>query len=560
MSSPSLQQILYMLIAGWEGECVEFKEANDNFSTSDIGKYFSALANEANLRGVSSAWLVFGVSNRRQIVGTTYRTDPGRLQSLKHQIAQDVDPSTSFREIHELTTTDGHRVLMFEIPAAPRGIPIAWKGHFHARNGESLTALSLAKQDEIRAQSLGDDWSAAFCPSATLADLSPEALAKAREIFTAKYSDRIPAETIRGWDDMTFLEKAALVVDGKLRRSCLLLLGNPESVHHLSPTVAEMSWKLEGPELAYEHFGPPFLFTTSLLYQRIRNIRLTLLPPGQMIPLELAKYDQRIVLEALHNCIAHQDYTRCERILVIERPTELVFQNAGNFFDGSPQDYVVSNRTPTRYRNRALAQAMVHLRMIDTMGFGIRDVMFKGQARRFFPLPDFDLTDPAHVVLRIQGRFIDENYSRALLTHDDLPWPEVLALDAIQKGAEPDEETLAALRRKGLIEGRKPALHVAASVAAATGDTAEYIRHRAFDDAYYCDLILEYLRKFGQGTRADFRRLILDKLSDVLTERQKENKINNLLQKLKRHGRIVPEGRTSGGVWRLPPENKPNGT
>jgi ATP-dependent DNA helicase RecG len=321
-----------------------------------------------------------------------------------------------------------------------------------------------------------------------------------------------------------------------------------------------MSWKLEGPELAYEHFGPPFLFTTSLLYQRIRNIRLTLLPPGQMIPLELAKYDQRIVLEALHNCIAHQDYTRCERILVIERPTELVFQNAGNFFDGSPQDYVVSNRTPTRYRNRALAQAMVHLRMIDTMGFGIRDVMFKGQARRFFPLPDFDLTDPAHVVLRIQGRFIDENYSRALLTHDDLPWPEVLALDAIQKGAEPDEETLAALRRKGLIEGRKPALHVAASVAAATGDTAEYIRHRAFDDAYYCDLILEYLRKFGQGTRADFRRLILDKLSDVLTERQKENKINNLLQKLKRHGRIVPEGRTSGGVWRLPPENKPNGT
>jgi hypothetical protein len=26
--------------------------------------------------------------------------------------------------------------------------------------------------------------------------------------------------------------------------------------------------------------------------------------------------------------------------------------------------------------------------------------------------------------------------------------------------------------------------------------------HRAFDDAYYCDMILEYLRKFGQGTRA----------------------------------------------------------
>ena len=554
MSNIDLQSLLPSLIAGWEGECVEFKEANDNFPTSDIGKYFSALANEANLRGLLSGWLVFGVNNSQQIVGTVYRTEHTRLQSLKHQIAQDTDPNTSFREIHEMVTPDGHRVLLFEVPAAPRGIPIAWKGHYFARNGESLTALSLAKQDEIRAQSLGDDWSASFCQQASLSDLDPAALAKAREVFISKYSERIPEATIRGWDDLTFLERAALAAGGKLKRACLLLLGRPESAHHLSPAVAELSWKLEGPETAYEHFGPPFLLTTSLLYQRIRNIRLTLLPPGQMIPVELGKYDQRIVLEALHNCIAHQDYTRCERVLVIERPTELVFQNAGTFFDGIPRDYFLSNRTPTRYRNRALAQAMVHLRMIDTMGFGIRDVMFKGQARRFFPLPDFDVSDSNHVILRIQGRFIDENYSRTLLSHEDLPWPEVLALDAIQKGVEPDEDALQALRRKGLIEGRRPALHVAASVAAATGDTAEYIRHRAFDDAYYCDLILEYLLTFGQGTRADFRRLIKDKISDLLTDQQKDDKLKNLLQKLRSDSKIIREGQPPKSAWRLAPD------
>ncbi len=552
MTASDLQSLLQSLIDGWEGECVEFKDANDNFSTSEIGKYFSALANEANLRGLNAGWLVFGISDRRQIIGTAYRQEPARLQSLKQQIAQDTDPNTSFREIHELTTPDGQRVVLFEIPAAPRGIPIAWKGHFYARNGESLVALSIAKQDEIRAQSRAEDWSAAFCPQATLADLDPAALAKAREVFIAKYSERVPPEEIRAWPEITFLEKASLAAGGRLNRACLLLLGRPESVHHLSPSVAELSWKLEGPELAYEHFGPPFLLTTSLLYQRIRNIRLTLLPPGQMIPLELAKYDQRIVLEALHNCIAHQDYTLCERILVIERPAELVFQNAGSFFDGTPSDYIAANRTPSRYRNRALAQAMVHLRMIDTMGFGIREVMFKGQARRFFPLPDFDVSDPTHVILRLQGRFIDENYSRTLLSHEDLSWPEVLGLDAIQKGLEPEEEALQSLRRKGLIEGRRPALHVAASLAAATGDTAEYIRHRAFDDAYYCDLIVEYLKTFGQGTRADFRRLILDKISDVLNEEQKEYKVNTLLQKLRRQGKIVSEGRTKAGIWRLP--------
>ena len=551
MTSTQLQQQLDTLIAGWEGECVEFKDANDNFSTSDIGKYFSALSNEANLHNCSSAWLIFGVSNKtRTVTGTTYRPERERLQSLKQQIANDSEPSTTFREIHELQTPAG-RVILFQIPPAPRGMPISWKTHYYARNGESLAGLSISKLDTIRSQSVSEDWSAIICRDATLHDLSPDALTRAREIYTGKYSDRIPAETIRAWSDIAFLEKARLASGGTLTRACLLLLGRPEAAHHLAPAVAEISWKLEGPELAYEHFHPPFLLATTALYQRIRNLRLTLLPPGQMIPLELSKYDQRIVLEALHNCVAHQDYLRQERILVIERPGELAFQNAGNFFDGTPDDYIRTERTPTRYRNRLLAEAMVHLRMIDTMGFGIRDVMFKGQARRYFPLPDFDLTDPHHVVLRLQGRFIDENYSRALLTHTDLAWPEVLALDAIQKGEPVDETIVQELRSRGVVEGRRPDLHVAATVAASTGEQAEYILHRAFDDTYYCDLIIQFLRKFESARRTDFNRLLKDKLSDLLSEKRKVKKIENLLQRLRKQGKIELEGKSPRTTWRL---------
>ena len=116
-------------------------------------------------------------------------------------------PSTSFREIHELNTSAG-RVVLFEIPAAPRGLPIAWQTHFYARNGSSLTGLSIAKQDEIRAQGLADDWSAIVVKQATMADLDSDALAKARAIFTAKYTGRIPAKTIQGWSDAEFLGHA----------------------------------------------------------------------------------------------------------------------------------------------------------------------------------------------------------------------------------------------------------------------------------------------------------------------------------------------------------------
>ena len=551
-SHPDLE-FLHSLIREWENECVEFKEANDNFPTSDIGKYFSALANEANLRGCPSAWLVFGVRNRdRAIVGTTYRENSERLHSLKKQIADGADPSITFREIHELALSQG-RVILFEIPAAPRGTHIAWNGHFYARAHESLAALGLFKQDEIRSQSLNEDWSAGICENATLADLDPAAIAKARETFIMKFSARIPEAEIRSWDDAGFLDHAKVTIRGKITRTAILLLGRSESTHFISPNVAEMTWRLEGEETAYEHFHPPFFLTSTLLYQRIRNLRLTLLPPGQLIPLEIPKYDQRIVLEALHNCIAHQDYQLNERIIVTERASGLVFQNGGSFFDGSPEDYLVSHRTPTRYRNRFLAEAMVNLRMIDTMGFGIRQVMFRGQAKRFLPLPEYDLSQPGHVTLHLAGQFLDENYSRTLQSHPDLEWTDILALDRIQKGHVPDEIVLRTLRKRGLIEGRKPHLRITPDLAAQPEARADYLHHRAFDDDYYCKLILDYLAEFGSGKRADFERLLYKKLSDALSLKQKERKIGNLLQLLRRKGKIQAEGIKKSTVWRLAP-------
>lgn len=228
-------------------------------------------------------------------------------------------------------------------------------------------------------------------------------------------------------------------------------------------------------------------------------------------------------------------------------------RKVGSFFDGTPDDYIRTERTPTHYRNRFLAEAMVHLRMIDTMGFGIREVMWKGQARRYFPLPDFDLTVPGHVILRIQGRFIDENYSRALFAHSDMAWPEVLALDTIQKGSLPDDESLLNLRKQGLIEGRKPNLHVTAEIAAATDSEAEYLHHRAFDDRYFCDLIVDYLKTFGSAKRPKFNRLLESKVSDLLTPAQKRGKIDRLLKRLQAEGRIRLSGYGKGGMWTLNP-------
>ena len=274
MDQAELKLLLHELITRWEGEVVEFKQADNDYKTSEIGKYFSALANEANLRGAESGWLVFGVNNKsRTVVGTNYRPDTGQLNGLKHQMAQGTEPSITFRAIHEQHHADG-RVLLFEIPAAPRGMPVAWQGHFYARAGESLVSLGLDKQDEIRRQTLAVDWTAQIVPSATLDDLDEAAVRKARESFAKKYANRITLEDVMGWPLPTFLDRARLTQGGQITRATLLLLGKAEAAYRLSPHPAQLTWSLEGPERAYEHFGLPFLLKTTELYQRIRNMLL----------------------------------------------------------------------------------------------------------------------------------------------------------------------------------------------------------------------------------------------------------------------------------------------
>ena len=231
---------------------------------------------------------------------------------------------------------------------------------------------------------------------------------------------------------------------------------------HAIAYPAQITWKLVGQETAYEHFGPPFLLSTSQLYQRVRNIQLRLLPDDELLPHEVSKYDQKVVLEALHNCIAHQDYRQNQRIIVTERPDRLVFENAGHFYEGAPEDYVRGDKTPRGYRNPYLVQAMVELNMIDQMGYGIQR-MYEMQRRRYLPMPDYEVAGDA-VVMTLYGGVVDPAYTRVLMEHGGLKLADVLALDRVQKGLEVPDEAVRGLKRKGLIEGRKPRYRVSSTV------------------------------------------------------------------------------------------------
>jgi ATP-dependent DNA helicase RecG len=530
-----------------ETEWVEFKAARHGFGENDLGEYFSALSNEANLKKKPHAWIILGVEDHppRTIVGTNWhRGNRATLDELKHKVAVGTNGHT-FTEIYELILAEG-RVLMFCIPPAPAGIPTPWKGHYFGRDGESKVALSISKIEEIRRQASQFDWSAKICPDATIDDLDGEALSVARDKFSRKLGGRNLGDDPQQWDSSTFLNKARLTRNGKITRAALLLLGKEESSQYLSPHPAQITWKLSAEEEAYEHFGPPFLLAIEKVFKRIRNVKFRIQASDRLLPDEIDKYDSRIVLEALNNCIAHQDYLQNARIIVTEKTDRLILQNRGGFFDGSVEDYILRERTPERYRNTFLTQAMVTLNMIDTLGMGIRR-MFQQQRERYLPMPEYDLSSTDRVVFSIYGRQIDENYGRILMERKDLSLDEIVALDRVQKSQTIDEETARRLRTKGLVMGRYPRIFLVGDIA-----RAEYTKHRAFDKQYYKDLVIKFLRQHRKAKPEDFQRLLSNKLSDLYDESQRKTKIRNFIQEMAREGSIINTGgRGNTAKWVL---------
>lgn len=535
-----------------ETEWVEFKEAKLSFSFKELGQYFSALSNEANLKDQLYGWLIFGVSDKaRKVVGTGYRSNHSDLDSLKSEIADKTTNRITFIEIYELFLPED-RVIMFQIPAAPQGIPIAWEGHYYGRDSESIGALNLQEIEQIRNQRRQSDWSAQICEGASIDDLDLAAVAKARKNYREKYPDK--ASDVDNWDISTFLNKAKINIQGKVTRTAIVLLGKDESEHFLSPSVAKITWVLKdanNTDKDYEHFGPPFLLNVEAMYAKIRNLRYRYLLDSSLFPTEVTKYEPWVIREVLNNCIAHQDYELRGRISVVENPDDLIFTNLGNFIPESVERVIEQDAPPDRYRNPFLANAMVNLKMIDTLGGGIRK-MFLLQRQRYFPMPDYDLREPEKVKVRIIGKVIDENYTKMLISKTDLDLKTVMYLDKAQKKIKLTKDEFKLLKDQKLIEGRYPSIFVTAGIAAATGDKSSYIRYRAFDDAHYKKMITAFIKKYGSASRKEIDDLLIDKLSDALEEKQKRNKIHNLLHEMyKKDGIIRNTGSKRKSKWVL---------
>ena len=541
------RQLFHSLIQHKESEVVEFKKAENNFDFDDLGKYFSALSNEANLRGLPFAWLIFGYDEKKhEIVGTSYKDGEGALNKVKQDLTNNMSDGQTLREIIPVEV-DGKRILMFKIPASPRNIIMKWKGIAYGRDGESLKPLNQSKQDEIRNQTPYNDWSAEIVPNATLDDLDEVAIAKGRKMFKKVHS-RIPVAEVTGWSDEKFLSKCGLMIDGKLTRAAIILLGKSFSEYLLRPAVVQVTWTLRDKNkdvVDYEHFSVPYILTVDEILAKINNLTLREMPGGTLFPDTMKQYDDYTIREALHNCIAHSNYQLQQRINFVENPGFLYYSNAGSFIPGSLEEVLSTDEPQKFFRNDCLCQAMVHFNMIDTVSRGIKK-MFTEQWQRRFPMPDYEIdNDKQQVAVRIYGTSIDERYTNMLKNNDSLTLWDCISLDAIQKGHRIDETVAQDMIQRGLIEGEAPNYRISLTVAKKTKQLSGYTRVVGLERDKIKHMVLQYIQNAGSdgAKRSDIMEYLGGTLPGRNTPDQNLKLLGNIMGEMNQEGLIETKNR-----------------
>lgn len=554
MTSQELQQYLLREFPQENARCEwkEMKNLKNLFAGDEKNDVISYVAAIANMEG---GHLVIGVQDKTlEIVGTDLSKFNLNAQSAVWKLLEHcTNLSSEGLSIDEYTTEDSHKtVWIIHIPKHLPRRPVYAHKKAWQRVEDSLVEMTQERLAAILEEPVFEakDWSAEIVPNAVLTDLDELAVAKARVMFKKVHASKIPAEEIDAWTVEELLSNSGIMIDGKLTRAAIILLGKPVSVFKLRPAVVEVTWTLrdERQEVVdYEHFTAPFILTVDQILSKIRNLTMRELPGGTLFPETMKQYDDYTIREALHNAIAHQDYTLQQRINFVENPGYLYYANGGSFIPGTLQN-VLTTKGPQRYfRNECLCRAMVNFNMIDTVSRGIKK-MFNEQWKRHFPMPDYEIDAlNKEVGVKIYGNTINEKYTELLKENNTLTLGDCILLDAVQKRHRISEKDVVALLNRGLLEGDTSEYNISLDIAKKTKQLPYYTHNRGLDKAKLQHMILQYLQNAGSvGAKRD---AIFDYLRDVLprnkTPEQQERMVGNILAEMKEAEIVIVKGR----IW-----------
>jgi ATP-dependent DNA helicase RecG len=529
------EQLDKWLTAPSENEHLEFKEAKNHFDFEKLVAYCVALANEGG------GWIILGVSDKRprKIVGTTSfsnleRTKAGLLERLHLRIF-----------VEEVRHPQG-RILVFEVPTRPIGMPIQYKGAYWMRSGEDLVPMTADQLRRIFDES-GPDYSAELCRQAGLDDLSDEAIERFRGIW-GRHSGN---EALQELSPTQLLEDAELMVDGSLTIAALILLGTTKALgKHLAQAEVVYEYRSSEASIAYQQrkeFRAGFFLIHDALWETI-NLRNDLFQyQDGLYRQEIPTFNESVVREAVLNAVSHRDYRLAGSVFIRQYPSRLEVVSPGGFPPGITAENILWRQFP---RNRRIAEVFAKCGLVERSGQGANR-MFEECIRESKPAPDFSDTDEYQVSLTLRGDVQDPLFLQFLEkigreTLSSFTTRDFLLLDCLHKEKPIPSDLMERIPRLVevgvIVRAGKGKYVLSKRFYALAGKKGVYTRKKGLDRDTNKALLLKHITDNQKaGTKLEELLQVLPALT--------YNQVQTLLRELKSAGAVAVVGKTRGALW-----------
>jgi ATP-dependent DNA helicase RecG len=537
-SSTAVLDQLREWLQALEGEHFEFKEARNRFHFEDLAKYCCALANEGGGK------IILGATDRRPrvVVGTNAFQQPeATRRSLMERIPLRI-------ELLEINYSQG-RVLVFDVPSRPVGVPIKYNGIYWSREADSLVPLAEDKLRTIFAES-GHDFSADVCREATLDHLDAQAI----EDFRRRWIDKTKSETLAVLNHEQLLRDAEVLADGGLTYAALVLFGARSALGRFlgqAEVVFEYrSSDASGPAQQRKEYRQGFFSFYDDLWNTI-NLRNDMQHYRDgLFVLDIPTFAERSVREAVLNAVSHRDYQLGGNVFVRQYSRKLIVESAGGFPVGITTENVLDRQSP---RNRRIADVFAKCGLVERSGQGM-NLMFEQSIRQGKPRPDFTGTDTYHVVVTLHGEVGDPRFLQFLNkvgqeTLSSFDTQDFLILDLVHREKAvptPFQPRLRRLADLGVVEsigrGKGVRHFLSRRFYTMIGKRGAYTRRKGLDRETNKELLLKHIRE------SSVEGATLRELLEVLPALNRRS-VQVLLDNLKTEGRIRVRGKTRAARW-----------
>jgi len=524
------------LIACRESEILEFKEACNSFSRTERDDYCAAIANEGG------GYLIFGVNDDYEIVGT--RIYDGNLDSIANQIFEAIAHKVSaFEVLHPKG-----RVVVIQIDVHPPGRPVRGRNYgIPMRTGSSLREMDAETLRKIRDEA-NEDRTSAIAVGADLSWLDDAAI----NLFMQYRAKKLSVDVASLDLDQVLKDIGLITADGKLTIACVLLLGKLQREMFNDAQEMVFEWRQEEGKIEYDHrkeWRGPLLLAVEGAWQEL-NARNSRFPFHEgFVQRDIYAFDEKTIREAILNAVAHRDYTRTGAFIFIRAtPENLVVQSPGGFVKGVNKDNILER---CERRNPLVASALQCLGLVERSGQGV-DIISDRNIRAGKGLPSYEGSDDSAVILAIPASVKDPSFVKFIETYINerkipLNIDELIELERLRvSGSLKELRFKEKFLQHGLIEpigntsGRKFVLP--RRYYEAVGDTGHGLRISGLERSKVKELLYTHIERHGS--------LRVSEAVDSFPE-YKYQDVRNMLQELKRDGRIAFEGSRNKGSWKL---------